>query len=224
MSTNIRIALIDSDESIRFGRKLLLESQPNLRVVMESRGTQEDFIRIFEALIDVVVVDQRLAETKGSEFIEILRSKYSAPSKMPGVVLTSIFMTPELRLEALAAGAWDLVSQEEGAAKLLQQIPKAVNSAGEISSREVFALRKNSGEKRALDAMFSHRFNLLPESDLKIVELFGKVKSDRVIAETLEMPLKDVESKLRRILDGLGFATRAQLALALYENGYYRGR
>jgi hypothetical protein len=57
MPETIRIGLLDTDEDVRFGRKLLFASLPNTEVVFDSDGSIADTEPIQQSLIEVLVIN-----------------------------------------------------------------------------------------------------------------------------------------------------------------------
>jgi DNA-binding NarL/FixJ family response regulator len=219
MKQVIRIGLIDSDSAIRFGRKLLLDSQPEFQVVFESNGSVDDVEKISESLIDVLVIEHRLSVNTGADFLSRLRNSYTNPGEMPGVVLTCVYKTPEIKLEALSGGATALVAQEDGAEELLRAIAKAVKPAGVVKVSKLYEFLDQLKLEHELNPALVNFVNLLPEIDLNILRLLVAGKTDKLIAEELSLSAMKLHSAISRILASLGFLTRTQLMIALYRSG-----
>jgi DNA-binding NarL/FixJ family response regulator len=60
MGLDLRIGLIDGDVDIRFGRRQVIDSQHDLKVVLEDGNFESALDRVPDALIDVLVIDHRL--------------------------------------------------------------------------------------------------------------------------------------------------------------------
>jgi len=149
MASTIRIGLLDTDSDVRFGRKLVLSSEPEFEVVFDSDGSQDDLEAIEQSLIDVLVVDQRLFSGAGVSFYSSLRNLVG-PKQAPPAVLTASFAQPDLLLDALQGGMFDVVSVDQGAQGLVAAVSKATTGVTAYSlsaaclSRGRFEFRKTS--------------------------------------------------------------------------------
>ena len=63
---DFRIALIDGDPAIRAGRRLLLDSQPDMKVVYEQSQAAGALLEVGDLLIDVLIIDHRLQGIDGA--------------------------------------------------------------------------------------------------------------------------------------------------------------
>lgn len=216
MANLIRVGLVDGDSDIRMGRRMLLEAQDDLQIVFEDDDAYSLLKRAPNALIDVLVVDHRLKSLDGVAAITLLAATYlEAESIMPRVILTGPYFSPELQLASLAAGATDLVTEEDGAEELL----KAVRSTRAKSQNPNFA------QLRA----FLDTFEELPPPPIgfalnvanfdnyteQVVALFLEAFEDSEISERVTIPVYRVRKTIDDLVARCGFATRAQLYLAL---------
>ena len=111
MTEVLRIGLIDADADIRFGRRMLIDSQDDCKVVFEEENATDALLRAPEALIDVLVIDHRVRGLDGIALIERLIPLYhEANSEVPAIILTGPYFSYELLLASIAAGATDLVT------------------------------------------------------------------------------------------------------------------
>ena len=74
MEQLLRVALLDSDTDVRTGRRMLISSLPNVEIVLDSTGEENDLLSVANGLVDVLVIDQRLASGPGVDFYAVLRS------------------------------------------------------------------------------------------------------------------------------------------------------
>ena len=107
MPSTIRIGLLDTDSDVRFGRKLVLSSEPKFEVVFDSDGSQDDLESIEQSLIDVLVIDQRLFSGAGVIFYSSLRN-FVGPNHAPPPVLTASFPQPAIPLNDLLVVTFDV--------------------------------------------------------------------------------------------------------------------
>jgi DNA-binding NarL/FixJ family response regulator len=162
MDTSIRIALLDADPDVRFGRRMLLESHPSIQVVFESDGNAADLEQIAQGLIDVLVIDQRLAAGEGVRFYKLLGNLIGLKNA-PNAVITAAFNQPALSLAAVEAGVFEVVELERGPEELLSAVTRAAAGSSEQSLDVLFELIASQKISAELDLEFIGLVRELPE-------------------------------------------------------------
>ena len=151
MALDLRIGLVDGDDDIRFGRRQIIDSQADLKVVLEDSSVESSYERVPEALIDVLVIDHRLRGGDGITLATKLINKYLADdSKIPAIVMTGSYFSEELKLASMRAGATDLVTQDQRPESLLRAIRASATKQdlpnyGVFDDKRVFAIGKPQG-------------------------------------------------------------------------------
>jgi len=214
MPETIRIGLIDTDEDIRFGRKLLFASLANSEVVFDSDGASADLEPIQESLIDVLVIDQKLASGPGIDFYTSLR-KLTGIKQAPPAVLTASFNQPALLLEALEAGMLDVVAIEQGAKALVDAVTRASSGADPQSLAGLNRMLATQPRVRAIDLNFVSLVDQLPE---KLSSNLRRLKAIWQKADMTKLESYDLNS-LKEAVARLPVATASELVLALNRSG-----
>ena len=214
MPETIRIGLIDTDENIRFGRKLLFTSLTNSEVVFDSDGASADLEPIQESLIDVLVIDQKLASGPGIDFYTSLR-KLTGIKQAPPAVLTASFNQPALLLEALEAGIFDVIAIEQGAKALVDAVTRASSGADPQSLAGLNRMLATQPRVRAIDLNFVSLVDQLPE---KLASNLRRLKALWQKADMTKLESYDLNS-LKEAVARLPVATASELVLALNRSG-----
>lgn len=214
MPETIRIGLIDTDEDIRFGRKLLFASLTNSEVVFDSDGASADLEPIQESLIDVLVIDQKLASGPGIDFYTSLR-KLTGIKQAPPAVLTASFNQPALLLEALEAGIFDVIAIEQGAKALVDAVTRASSGADPQSLAGLNRMLATQPRVRAIDLNFVSLVDQLPE---KLSSNLRRLKAIWQKADMTKLESYDLNS-LKEAVARLPVATASELVLALNRSG-----
>ena len=214
MPETIRIGLIDTDEDIRFGRKLLFASLTNSEVVFDSDGASADLEPIQESLIDVLVIDQKLASGPGIDFYTSLR-KLTGIKQAPPAVLTASFNQPALLLEALEAGIFDVIAIEQGAKALVDAVTRASSGADPQSLAGLNRMLATQPRVRAIDLNFVSLVDQLPE---KLASNLRRLKALWQKADMTKLESYDLNS-LKEAVARLPVATASELVLALNRSG-----
>jgi len=212
MSLDLRIGLIDGDEDIRFGRRQVIDSQPDLKVVLEDGTFESALNRVPDALIDVLVIDHRLRGGDGISLSTKLIQRYLEDnSKLPVIIMTGSYLSDELKLASMRAGASDLVTQDARPEVLLKAIRSAVAKDDQPNFVEL---------REFLDRMENAR-GASPDFLLRLDLFAASVPQEQVAAE-LDTPKYRVRQILQSAQRKCGFATLSQLFIALHESGLLR--
>lgn len=213
MNQKLRVGLLDFDADVRFGRKLILESNKQFSVVHESEGRLEDLEMISEGLFDVLVIDQRLAFGGGIDFYRELTS-ITGVREAPSAILTTPFEQPPLRLDAIEQGFSEVVSMELGAEALLAETLRAARGESRISLAAVHELIRAVRPGFALDLELIQIVSSLPErlsSNLRRLRQVIK-KADLERLESFD------EDSLSSLLERFPVRNLGQLVIKLHRS------
>lgn len=218
LTKDVRIAIVDGDVDIRAGRKAVIESIPDLKVVLEEDNALRALERIPEALVDVIIIDQRLQAHDGAWLIEKLRAALDVDEALAAkIIMTAPYFSDELLIAAVRAGANDLVTQDLGPNQLLEAIFRAANKDADFEPdallRKFVELKLPTNDS----AVFMIRLGDLSERERDIIRMLLHGVSEFEIAKRIDAP----KYRVKQILDDMQkrtlTSTRTQLLLALYE-------
>ena len=162
MEQLLRVALLDSDTDVRTGRRMLISSLPNVEIVLDSTGEENDLLSVANGLVDVLVIDQRLASGPGVDFYALLRSEMGI-EQAPGCLITAAFDQPALTLSAFEIGVDHVVSIENGPEALLEAIEQVRAGESGVSLDTLHALITTQAIKQKLDLDLVNLIEQLPE-------------------------------------------------------------
>lgn len=217
MTQTLRVGLIDADADIRFGRRMLIDSQEDCKVYFEEETAQGAEERAPQALLDVLVIDHRVRGLDGIQLVGKLIPLYQAnKTEIPAIILTGPYFSYELLLSAIAAGATDLVTLDSDSGELLKAIRTSAAKEKALDFNSLRALMT-----RAKDLSFDRpdilvKLGTLEDREPDVLELFSSGLDDQEIASKLDIPLYRVRQSIKSILEKCSLATRAQLFLAVY--------
>jgi DNA-binding NarL/FixJ family response regulator len=214
MTETMRIGLLDADQDVRFGRKLLFASLPNTEVVFDSDGAQADLESIQQSLIDVLVIDQKLASGAGIAFYASLR-KLTGTKAAPPAIITASFAQPALLLEGLEVGIYDVVAIEQGADALVQAVTQARAGSNAHSLAQIYQLLESQPRQRAVDLNFVSLVDQLPE---KLASNLRRLRSLWQKADMAKLEQYDWNF-LKEMVSRLPVANPSELVLALNKSG-----
>lgn len=216
MTNTLRIGLIDADADIRFGRRMLIDSQEDCKVVFEEENAADALVRAPEALIDVLVIDHRVRGLDGIALVEKLIPLYhAANSDVPAIILTGPYFSYELLLASIAAGATDLVTLDSDSGELLKAIRSSVANEDIL---DFDSLRSLMNRAKGVDFDVPDilvKLGTLDEKESAVLAQFKAGLDDDQIAGAVDTPKYRVRQAMKSILTKCSLATRAQLFLAI---------
>lgn len=200
-----RILLVDDHPIVRQGLRRLIETEPDLKVCGEAATVREARILVRNSVPDAVVVDIALRDGDGIELVTDLHAHYP---KLPLLVLS---MHDEMIYaeRLLEAGARGFIMKQAAGAEFIAAL-RCVLAGDTWASEAVRAgMRRRQAAQAPADA--GEPIERLSNRELQVLQLIGRGRSSREVAEILNLGLKTVESHRQRIKRKLGLATGAQL-------------
>ena len=197
----VRVLVVDDQELVRTGFRLILEAQDDIEVVGEAIDGA-DAIRRFEALSpDVVVMDVRMPGMDGLEATKILTSKVPETS----VLIFTAYSERSLLARGLESGAKGYILKEAPHATLLRAIEKVAGGESFVDPAlmPAFLTGKEQNE-------------MLTSREREILQLLADGMSNADVAARLFISQETVKSHVRHILAKLEADTRTHaVAIAL---------
>jgi DNA-binding NarL/FixJ family response regulator len=217
----ISILIADDQELLRASFRLLLQTEPGLRVVGEAGDGPGAVAAARRTAPDVVLMDVQMPEMDG---IEATRRICEAPEcAETRVVILTVFDLDEYVFAALRAGASGFLVKDSPPTDLLRAI--RVVAAGEallapsVTKRLIgrFALDQAEPTPRA-----SATLEGVTAREREVLVLIARGLSNTEIAARLYVSESTVKSHVRRLMLKLAARDRAQLVIAAYETGLVR--
>lgn len=213
-SIEIRVMLVEPHEVVRDGLRLLIQSEPGLKVVGEAGNPKEALLVAARKQPDVIL----LALDLGTESsIEIISQLQAAAESARVLVLTGL-SDPEVHRQAILHGAMGVVQKTNGSQVLLRAIQKIY--AGEIwykRSKLCGACRRGAEAKRTRAAVINGR--PLTQRESEIVGLVSQGLSNKQIGDNLFISHITVRHHLTSIFEKAGVSSRLQLIIYAYSHG-----
>jgi DNA-binding NarL/FixJ family response regulator len=217
---SIRILLVDDQELVRTGFRMVLDAQQDMTVVGEARDGLEAVSKLRDLPADVVVMDVRMPRLDG---IEATRQICRAGDR-PRVLMLTTFDLDEYVFAALKAGASGF---------LLKDVPPEELLFGIRSVHSGAAVVAPSTTRRLID----HFAPMLPAGDEELPDLTGLTSREREvlaliaqglsnteIAERLFVTEATVKTHVGRVLAKLNLRDRVQAVVFAYETGLVKAK
>ena len=210
----VTVALVDDQELIRTGLRVLVGSEPDLRVVGEASTGVEAIDVARRARPDVILMDIRMPVMDG---IEATRRIVEDPGTSSAkVVVLTTFEQDDYIHDALRAGASGFLLKDADPEFLLAAI-RSVHSGSSViaasATRELFA--HFTPQARPVPASFE----TLTEREREIFALAARGLSNAEIAGREYLSEATVKTHISRILAKLSLRDRVQLVVFAFEHG-----
>lgn len=200
--TPARVLLADDHALVRQGVRLIIDAQPDLRVVGEASDGQEAVDRVLQGGIDLVVLDVSMPRMTGLQAAAELQRRDTGVA----VLMLSMHDNEQYLFEALKRGAAGYVHKSLADRDLIAACRAALRGEpflypGAMSTliREYLA-RGGHGEESPITAR-----------EEQILKLIAEGYSGKEIAAELVLSPKTVERHRANLLDKLGMRDRVEL-------------
>jgi DNA-binding NarL/FixJ family response regulator len=215
----IRIVLVDDQELVRTGFRMVLEAQPDMTVVGEAADglAAVEFSRAHTA--DVMIMDARMPRLDGVAATRQIRQA----GDRPRVLMLTTFDLDEYAFAALKAGASGFLLKDVPPEELLFAI-RAVHSGDAVVAPSTTRrlLDRFAPMLPAAEAHAAAELEELTERERQVLILVAQGLSNAELAKRLFVSEATVKTHVGRILAKLGLRDRVQAVVYAYENGLVR--
>lgn len=204
-SAEIRILLADDHTLVRKGVRLILESDPGLRVVAEAGDGAEAVALGRNHEVDLAVLDVAMPRMTGIQAARELSRR--SPSLR--ILMLSMYDNEQYFFESLKAGASGYVLKSVADQDLLNACRAAIRGELFIYPGVISTLMRSHVER--LGRGDEPRQNLLTPREDEVLKLIAEGHPSKSIADKLTISLKTVEHHRANILQKLGMRDRTEL-------------
>ena len=213
----IRVFLVDDQELVRAGFRMLIDSQPDLTVVGEAGDGGAALERLAVTATDVVLMDVRMPRMDGVEATRRLQERPDPPQ----VVVLTTFDLDEHAFAAIKAGAAAFLLKDATPESLLGAI-RTVHGGDSVvaptTTRRLLAHFAAALPDPAAPAP-DRRLEDLTDREREVLVLVGRGLSNSEIAATFTVSEATVKTHVGRLLAKTGSRDRVQLVVLAYETG-----
>ncbi len=223
-SHGIGVLLVDDQPLFRRGMAMLIDSQPDLRVVGEAGDGAAAVSRAAETTPDVVLMDIRMPGTDGiAGTAGILRDAAEHGRTPPRVIVLTTFDLDDAALRAIRAGASGFLLKDAEPEFLLAAIRAVHGGHAVVAPGAIADLLTHVDARPALPTdVAAARDAALSTLSPRERQSFGASAeglSDAEIAEREFVSEATVKSHVGRILAKLSLRDRVQVVLYAHDNG-----
>lgn len=212
----IRVALVDDQQLVRAGFRMLVDSQDDMEVVAEAGDGEQAIASLSDVAVDVILMDVRMPGTDGLAATAALASRTNAL-----IIVLTTFDLDEYVVSAIKAGASGYLLKDVPPEELLAAIRRV--HAGD-------AVLAPSATRRLLDRLAVSLpeptdgvgLEDLTDREREVLILMARGLSNHEICAELFLAEPTVKTHVGKILAKLGARDRVQAVVVAYETGLVR--
>ena len=214
---SIRVLLVDDQQLIRAGFRMILDAEEGVEVVGECADGAQAVDSAKRLKPDVVLMDIRMPEMDG---IEATRRIVSADGETaPRVLMLTTFDLDEYVYDALHAGASGFLLKDVPADQLIAGIHVVAQGdallAPSVTRRLIHEFARSAPKRDKQPAGLDE----LTPRELEVFQLLARGRSNAEIAAELIVSETTVKTHVARILMKLEVRDRVQAVVLAYDSG-----
>ena len=224
MTRTLRIALVDDQDLVRSGFRMILDAQKDMCVVGQASDGVGVLPMVKTTQPDIVLMDIRMPTMDG---ISATHAVLGSHPDLKVLILTT-FDLDDYLVAAMRAGASGFLLKDSTAPELLAGIRAVARGDSVVAPSATRRLLKRwfapTGPAAPSEpgAVHTESIDALSGREKEIVTLVGRAMSNAEIAQHLVLAESTIKSHLNRILHKLELRDRAQLIVLAYESGLVR--
>lgn len=209
-----RVLLADDHQLMRSGVRLMLERETDLAVVGEACDGREAVALVKTLKPEVVVMDIGMPNLNG---IEAAR-QMTAENPQLAIVMVSMHSDESYVLRALKAGARGYLLKDSAEADLIKAV-HAVAGGKSFFSPAVSKLLLDDYVRKLKRTGTEDAYDLLTPREREVLQLIAEGKSNKDIANLLNLSVYTVESHRANLMEKLNLKGLPELILYAVRKG-----
>jgi two-component system, NarL family, response regulator NreC len=210
----IRIMLADDHKLMRSGLRVLLEQQADLTVVGEASDGREAVTLANSLKPDVLVMDIGMANLNGIEAAAQIMQSHPEIS----IVMLSMHSDESYVLRALKAGAKGYLLKDSAEADLIRAV-HAVADGKSFFSPAVSKVLLDDYVRKLKRSGTEDPYDLLTPREREVLQLVAEGKSNKDVAQLLNLSVYTVETHRSNIMEKLNLHGVPELILYAVRKG-----
>ncbi|MGW4384666.1 response regulator [Kitasatospora sp. NPDC004531] len=222
----IRVMLVDDQELLRTGFRMVLQSQGDIEIAAEAGDGQQALDVLRTADVDVILMDVRMPRLDGVQATRriCLDDRGNPIEGAPRVLILTTFDLDEYAFAALKAGASGFLLKDVPPIELVAAIRAVHGGDAVVAPTTTRRMIDRFAEVLPTPATTpgSAVLGPLTEREREVFLLVAQGLSNGEIAARLVLSEATVKTHVGRILAKLGLRDRVQAVVLAYENGLVR--
>ncbi|MGW3962594.1 response regulator [Amycolatopsis sp. NPDC005003] len=214
----VRVVVVDDEELVRSGFRLILQAAGDIEVVATVTGAQA-VKEVGLQRPDVVLLDIRMPDVDGLTVLRQLRGLASPPV----VAMLTTFDSDEYIATALRSGAAGFILKDT-APEQLAQLVRTLAAGGVVLSPKVTRTVVDGYLDSGAGSAAATQVGELSERERAVLVLIADGLSNTDIAKQIHVSVGTVKDHVSAILTKLGVGSRVQAALVAQRAGLLENR
>ncbi|WKX70933.1 response regulator transcription factor [Streptomyces sp. XD-27] len=213
----IRVAVVDDEQLVRSGLRLILGTAPDIEVVADCSGG-EAVDTVVRAGADVVLLDIRMPDVDG---LTVLRRLQETP-RPPAVAMLTTFDAQEYLAAALREGAAGFLLKDTEPEQLVRAV-RTLAEGGSVLDPGVTRAVIGGFLAAEAEATAAAAVRALTPREREVLALLGEGLANPQIADRMGLAASTVKDHVRAVLGKLGGLNRVQAAIVADRAGLVAG-
>jgi DNA-binding NarL/FixJ family response regulator len=219
---SVRVLLVDDDQLVRAGFRLILETEPDIEVIGEAGNGAEAVAMARDLDPDVVLMDVQMPEMDGLEATRQIAALGREDTSR--VLILTTFEVDEYVFEALRAGASGFLLKRTPAADLIAGIRVVAGGDALLAPSVTRRLIDQFAQRPAAERTSARALDGITAREREVLALVARGHSNAEIADLLVLSEGTVKTHIKRIFMKLDLRDRAQAVIFAYDVGLVEPR
>lgn len=215
----IDVLLVDDQELVRTGFRMILDAEEDLRVVGQAADGARAITEARRLRPDVVLMDIRMPEVDG---VEATRRIVQDSANPPRVLVLTTFDLDEYVIAAIRAGASGFLLKDVPAEELVRAIRVIADGDALIAPSVTRTLLERFVAVVPPEERSTPQLDELTDREKEVLGLLAKGLTNTEIALRLSVSETTVKTHVSHVLTKLGLRDRVQAVVLAYESGLVR--
>jgi len=204
---NIRVSIVEDDETIREGFAYLISHTPGYTVVSTYPSVEDALKKIEKDDPDVILLDVELPGISGIDGLPKLKKLLPETH----ILILTVYEHDTLIFRALGNGAAGYLTKNTSPEKIIQSIHEVMEGGGPMSAHIA---------RMVIQSFQRNEASPLTRRETEILEQISTGKSRKRIAEELFIDLETVKSHIKNIYHKLDVHSKADAIKTARENKF----
>ena len=213
MSEKIKVMLVDDEQLIRSGLKIMLETYPDIEVIHQAGNGREAFECCQMEVPDVVLMDIRMPVSTGIEGTKLIKEAYPEVK----IVMVTTFQDTEYIVEAMQYGASGYLLKDSSYEAIYDGIKVALSGKVVMDATVSEKLVMQPKVPTTIGKTDISSFGLT-EREIELIRLVSQGLNNKEISEALFLSEGTVKNNISTILSKLALRDRTQLVIFAYDH------
>ena len=209
----IRVLLVDDQELVRAGFRIILQSEPGIEVVGEAASGEAAVELARQLHPDVVCMDVQMPGVDGIEATRMLAADAEVSA---GILILTTFNRDDYLFDALKAGASGFLLKSASPEQLVEAVQVIARGDALLSPE----LTRTVIQQFARPAASTASPDGLTERETDVLRLIARGYANAEIAAELFVGEATVKTHVSNLFAKLGVRDRVQAVVFAYENGF----